>query len=565
MGDFYFPYMPSSPLIFPSSSHESNDSTNQNISASSGSEASSSQNIFTASSHASNVLFTENQSIPLGFGASPSLEVLSLTKLSSNLEQQLIDSSWDYCDAEIVVEGLPVPIHRFILAARSRFFHELFKKEKGPLDKEEKPRYLMSDLLPHGRVGYEALQVVLNYLYAGKLKPSPIEVSTCVDDLCHHDACRPAINFTVELLYASSIFLVPELVSLFQSRLVNFVNKAYVEDVIPILLVAFHCQASQLVAQCVNRIVRSDLDSILIEKDLPYQVSEEIKFLRKELTSDDEQKMEVVDPLREMRIRRIYKALDLDDIEQVKLVLADSDVTLDDANALHYAVAYCSPKIVDEVLSLGLANVNLRNSQGYTVLHIAALQREPSVIMSLLAKGACASDLTLEGRSAVSICRRLTRPKDWHAKTVQGQEASKFRLCIDVLERERQRNPTSTDVSITSLTLFDDLHRKLLYLENRVALARLLFPVEAKVTRDIAHADENLKELDLNETPTAQKKRLVSRLEALAKTGTGSVEICCILQAAIPYLALLENFFELTRPVHSSSFLIFLGKIHKKV
>ncbi|XP_021591928.1 BTB/POZ domain and ankyrin repeat-containing protein NPR1 isoform X3 [Manihot esculenta] len=477
MGDFYFPYMPSSPLIFPSSSHESNDSTNQNISASSGSEASSSQNIFTASSHASNVLFTENQSIPLGFGASPSLEVLSLTKLSSNLEQQLIDSSWDYCDAEIVVEGLPVPIHRFILAARSRFFHELFKKEKGPLDKEEKPRYLMSDLLPHGRVGYEALQVVLNYLYAGKLKPSPIE-----------------------------------------SRLVNFVNKAYVEDVIPILLVAFHCQASQLVAQCVNRIVRSDLDSILIEKDLPYQVSEEIKFLRKELTSDDEQKMEVVDPLREMRIRRIYKALDLDDIEQVKLVLADSDVTLDDANALHYAVAYCSPKIVDEVLSLGLANVNLRNSQGYTVLHIAALQREPSVIMSLLAKGACASDLTLEGRSAVSICRRLTRPKDWHAKTVQGQEASKFRLCIDVLERERQRNPTSTDVSITSLTLFDDLHRKLLYLENRVALARLLFPVEAKVTRDIAHADENLKELDLNETPTAQKKRLVSRLEALAKT-----------------------------------------------
>lgn len=98
-----------------------------------------------------------------------------------------------------------------------------------------------------------------------------------------------------------------------------------------------------------------------------------------------------------------------------------------------------------------------------------------------------------------------------------------------------------------------------------VAFARLLFPVEAKVAMDIPHADGNLKELDLNETPTAQKKRLVSRLEALAKTGTGSVEICCILQAAIPYLALLENFFELTRPVHSSSFLIFLGKIHKKV
>ncbi|XP_057998553.1 BTB/POZ domain and ankyrin repeat-containing protein NPR1 isoform X2 [Hevea brasiliensis] len=275
-----------------------------------------------------------------------------------------------------------------------------------------------------------------------------------------------------------------------------------------------------------DRIARSDLDSISIEKDLPYQVSKDIKFLRKELMSDDEQKIEAVDPLHEMVIKRIHEALDLDDIEQVKLLLTDSDVTLNDANALHYAAAHCSPKIVYEVLGLGLADVNLRNSQGYTGLHIAALRREPSVIVSLLAKGACVLDLTLDGRSAVSICRRLTRPKDYHAKTEKGQEANKDRLCIDLLEREMWRNPRAGDASIMSL--IDDLDMRIAYLENRVALTLLLFPAEAKLAMEIACAEKtsefaskgfnrNFRELDLNETLITRNKRLLSRLEALNK------------------------------------------------
>ncbi|KAF2312792.1 hypothetical protein GH714_040477 [Hevea brasiliensis] len=483
--------------------------------------------------------------------------------------------------------GISVGIHRCILAARSRFFNELFKQEKGSLGKEGKPKYCLSDLLPYGKVGYEALLVFLNYLYTGKLKPSPMEVSTCVDNLCAHDACGPAINFAVELLYASSIFQVPELVSLFQvalwteivyssclctnivegiesysvlpkvpsfyhddtkgyptvknksltsmvdpRRLVNFVDKAYVEDVIPILLVAYHCQLNQLVAQCVDRIARSDLDNISIEKELPYEVSENIKLFRKRPVSDDEENAEAVDPLHEKRIRRIHKALDSDDVELVKLLLTESDVTLDDANALHYAAAYCDPKVVSEVLGLDLANVNLKNSQGYTVLHIAAMRREPAVIVSLLAKGASALDSTLDGRSAVSICRRLTRPKDYDAKTEQGQEANKDRLCIDVLEREMRRNPMAGDASMTSQTMSDDLHMKLLYLENRVAL-HAFFPSEAKVAMHIANAKKtseypgpsaskgmtgNFREVDLNETPIIQKKRLLSRLEELNKT-----------------------------------------------
>ena len=40
------------------------------------------------------------------------------------------------------------------------------------------------------------------------------------------------------------------------------------------------------------------------------------------------------------RVRRIHKALDSDDVELLKLLLDESNVTLDDAYALHYAAAY---------------------------------------------------------------------------------------------------------------------------------------------------------------------------------------------------------------------------------
>ena len=68
-----------------------------------------------------------------------------------------------------------------------------------------------------------------------------------------------------------------------------------------------------------------------------------------------------------------------------------------------------------------------------------------------------------------------------------------------------------------------------------VAFARLFFPAEAKLAMDTAHAatasesaglaaskgsNGNLREVDLNETPVMQNKRLRSRMEALMKTGT---------------------------------------------
>lgn len=68
-----------------------------------------------------------------------------------------------------------------------------------------------------------------------------------------------------------------------------------------------------------------------------------------------------------------------------------------------------------------------------------------------------------------------------------------------------------------------------------MAFARLFFPTEAKLAMDIAHAETTSefaglhssngssgklrREVDLNETPFMEKKRLTSRMQALVKTG----------------------------------------------
>lgn len=176
------------------------------------------------SSHLSNGSSNHNISSSTSYEHGANTEILSLSKLSGSLEKLLIDGEYDYSDAEILVEGIPVGVHRCILASRSQFFHELFKKGNEDSVKEGKPRYLMSELVPYGVVGYEAFQVFLHYLYTGKLKASPPEVTTCVDETCIHDACRPAINYALELIYASVTFQMKELVLLFQVYCASIVS-----------------------------------------------------------------------------------------------------------------------------------------------------------------------------------------------------------------------------------------------------------------------------------------------------------------------------------------------------
>ncbi|KAJ6412369.1 hypothetical protein OIU84_005427 [Salix udensis] len=470
---------------------------------------------FSSSSYLSNECSSHHVPAPDVPEPGVNLEILSLSKLSYHLERLLLDGECHYSDAEIVVEGISVGVHRCILAARSQFFHDLFKKVDGD---GGKPRYLMSDLVPYGGVGYDAFNVLLHYFYTGKLNPSPPEVSQCVDDACPHDACRPAINYAVELMHASATFQMKELVLLFQRRLLSFIDKALVEDVIPVVMAASHCQLGQLLPHCIEKLARSDLDSVCIDKELPHEISSKIKLLRKKSLEEAGKSFEEVDPEREKRMKKIHMALDSDDVELVRLHLSESNFTLDDAYALHYAVSYCDPKIVREVLALGSADLNLRNSRGYTVLHVAARRRESSILTELLARGARASETTMDGRNAVSIWRSLTRPKEYNANTEQGKERNKDRICIDFLEREMSRTSMSANMSLTS----PDLNMNPDELEDRVNFARLLFPAEARLAKDMANADSTsmyagLPEDDLNETTSVQAESPQLRQQELRK------------------------------------------------
>ncbi|ESR50351.1 hypothetical protein CICLE_v10031749mg [Citrus x clementina] len=266
------------------------------------------------------------------------------------------------------------------------------------------------------------------------------------------------------------------------------VEKALVEDVIPILVAALHCQLNQLRSVCIQRIAKSNLDNVCLEKELPDEVSSEIKSLRVKSNQESEANTKEVDPLREKTVRRIHKALDTDDFELLTLLLDVSNVTLDDAYALHYAAAYCNPKVFKEVLNMDLAGLNLKDARGRTVLHVAARRNEPEVMVTLLSKGACASETTSDWQTAVAICRRVTRRKDCIEATKQGQETNKDQLCIDVLEREMRRHSMSENLAMSSEVMDDDFQRKLNYLEKKVAFVRL-FPSEARVAMEIAGAD----------------------------------------------------------------------------
>jgi len=286
-----------------------------------------------------------------------------------------------------------------------------------------------------------------------------------------------------------------------------------------------------LLSRCIENIVRSDVDIITLDRTLPDHIVKRIVDSRKELGIHSPEGSGFPDK----HVKRIHRALDSDDVELVRMLLKEGHTSIDDAFALHYAVAYCDAKTTTEILDLAIADVNHRNPRGYTVLHIAAMRKEPKIIVSLLTKGAQPGALTLDGRKALKISKRLTRAADYYKSTEQGKASPKDRLCIEILEQAERRDPLLGEASASLAKAGDDLRMKLLYLENRVGLAKLLFPMEAKVAMDIAQVDGtseftlasiNSKNMagaqriimDLNDAPFKIKDEHLNRIRALSKT-----------------------------------------------
>ncbi|XP_030448565.2 BTB/POZ domain and ankyrin repeat-containing protein NPR1 isoform X1 [Syzygium oleosum] len=430
-----------------------------------------------------------------------------------------------FADAKIALrDGREVPVHRCILCARSAFF-------RGVLTRGGATKLEVKELGKDYEIGHDSLVAVLGYLYSGKVKPPPLAVRECVDEECPHAACRPAVDFLVQVLYAAFTFEISELVGLYQKDLLDILDKVSIDDLLVVLSVANMCNnaCEGLSARCIELVVKSDVDVVTLDRALPHFIVKQIVDARMELGL----KRPECDSFPDKHVKRIHRALDSDDVELVRMLLREAHTTLDDACALHYAVAYCDAKTTTELLDLGIADVNQRNSRGYTVLHVAALRKEPKIIVSLLVKGARASDLTLDGRKALKISKRLTRAADYYKSTEEGKASSRERLCVEILEQAERRDPLLGEAALSLAIAGDDLRKKLLYLENRVALATLLFPMEAKVAMDIAQVDgtseyplvsiENLARkqganMDLNEAPFKIQEENLNRMRALSKT-----------------------------------------------
>ncbi|BBH08256.1 regulatory protein NPR1, partial [Prunus dulcis] len=496
-------------------------------------------------------------------------DISALTRLSDNLESILDSADFDFfADAKIVVNtGREVPVHRCILSARSSFFKNVFSAKD--IGSGSAVRFELKELAKEYDVGLDSLLAVLGHLYSGKLRSLPKGVCVCVDDACAHVSCRPVVDFIVEVLYASASFQISELVSLyqvkthriyvvqqmlirwmdvlivdcevseilllacciliinFQRHLLDILEKVCIDDILVVLYVANMCgkACERLVGRCVEIIVKSDADVVTLEKALPQHTVKLITDSRLALGLDRPQYNTSVSPFPDKHTKRIHRALDSDDVELVRMLLKEAHANLDDAYALHYAVAYCDAKTTTELLDLGLADVNRRNPRGYTVLHVAAMRKEPKIIVSLLTKGARPSDLTLDGRKAVQITKRLTRAADFLSLMMRAK----------ILEQAERRDPLLGEASLSLAMAGDDLRMKLLYLENRVGLAKYLFPMEAKVVMDISQIDGasefpiggiSSKDLassqrttvDLNEAPFKIKEEHLLRLRALSRT-----------------------------------------------
>jgi regulatory protein NPR1 len=170
--------------------------------------------------------FSDSDSVSMEVsGDAPDPDLEALRRLSDNLAAAF-RSPQDFAflaDASVAVPGAPdLRVHRCVLAARSPFLRDVFARRAGAPPGAEGVRLDLRELLgDEVEVGYEALQLVLDYLYSGRVvRDLPKSACACVDDDgCRHVGCHPAVSFMAQVLFAACTFQVVELTSLFQVRI----------------------------------------------------------------------------------------------------------------------------------------------------------------------------------------------------------------------------------------------------------------------------------------------------------------------------------------------------------
>lgn len=145
-------------------------------------------------------------------------EVSALQLLSNCLESVFDSPETFYSDAKLVLSGgREISFHRCILSARV----PVFKSTLATAVKEQKSTVVKLELKKIAKdyeVGFDSVVAVLAYVYTGRVRPPPKGASDCVDDDCCHVACRPAVDFMVEVLYLAFVFQIHELVTLYEVK-----------------------------------------------------------------------------------------------------------------------------------------------------------------------------------------------------------------------------------------------------------------------------------------------------------------------------------------------------------
>jgi regulatory protein NPR1 len=185
-------------------------------------------------SHVTNAFSDSDSASVEEGGADADADVEALRRLSDNLAAAF-RSPEDFAflaDARIAVPGGgggggDLLVHRCVLSARSPFLRGVFARRAaaaaGGGGEDGGERLELRELLGGGgeevEVGYEALRLVLDYLYSGRVGDLPKAACLCVDEDCAHVGCHPAVAFMAQVLFAASTFQVAELTNLFQVRL----------------------------------------------------------------------------------------------------------------------------------------------------------------------------------------------------------------------------------------------------------------------------------------------------------------------------------------------------------